>query len=134
MIKIKSVDPEMVEELCRLSAEKEGCMNCAAFAIAVSRYEPAIHVNAIYDGKAIAGYFMYERDEDSPETAIIRHFAIFDMDSAKEAFDHIMKGFRFQKVRTVIISIDCTAASSGCFSAWSPKKIDSARNQYRIEL
>lgn len=116
MIRIKAVDTENILAVCRLSTGQEVCpprtlcSACTALSIARSKFNPDMYVNAIYEGNTVIGFFMYERRQEMAETARICNFMLSEETRHKEqeekAFEHILRGLKFQGVRKVFLALD----------------------------
>ena len=113
MIKIKAVDDENVLDVCELKtnqddicAARERHSYCNAISIAEATCHPEMHSNAIYQNNALIGFFVYQRTESEPDTAVLCRFMLDDRfrehGNEEKAFAHILRGLKIQGVKTVI--------------------------------
>lgn len=116
MIKIKAVDEQNILDVCRLKTGQDtipetggGCSRCNAISIAEATCHPEMHPNAIYQNNALIGFFVYQRTESEPDTAVLCRFMLDDRfrehGNEEKAFAHILRGLKIQGVKTVIFVV-----------------------------
>lgn len=110
MVRIRAVDAQNILDVCALKTWRDAAPGGRpprgnAACIALAKYNPELHPNAIYSGGVPAGFFLYERSEDAAETATILRFMLDDRFAsaalARSAMEHILRGLKIQGVRKV---------------------------------
>lgn len=115
MVRIRAVDARNILDVCALTTRMDAAPagrspRGNAVSVALAKYNPELHPNAIYSGAAPVGFFMYERSEDAAETATILRFMLDDRFAsaglARSALEHILRGLKIQGVRKVAVIAD----------------------------
>ena len=120
----------------------EAYLCCNAVSIAESKYYPEMHPKAIYNNNMLIGFFMYECADYQADTVTLCRFMIdyrFEHKGlGKKAFDYILKDFRNQDVRKIVLMIDETNEITKklylSFGFYFTGKIDKDEYYYELEL
>lgn len=149
MMRIKAVDAQNIFDVCELTTNCDGIgtimekyLCCNAISIAESKYYPELYPNAIYNDNVLIGFFMYIRTESQVDTAIIYRFMIDykfqNKGLGKKAFEYILRGFKIQGVRKVILMINKTNTIAKklylSFGFQFTGKIDKDEYYYELKL
>lgn len=101
-VKLANVTEDNWEDVCdlELSEEQEDLVASNAYSIAESKFNPYCHPRAIYAGKKLVGFIMYEslEEDDEPHQYSIYRFMIDEKHQGKgygrAAMKHTLKEIR----------------------------------------
>ncbi len=149
MIRIKAVDAQNILDVCKLKTAQDSiCMAanghpaCNAASIAQAKYDPEMHLNAIYNNSILIGFFMYKRTENQVKTATLCRFMVDDRfrhrGLEEKALEHILRGLKIQGVRKVALIIDGINESAKNlylpFGFHFMGKLDNGKYCYELEM
>lgn len=149
MIRIKAVDAQNILDVCKLKTAQDSiCMAanghpaCNAASIAQAKYDPEMHLNAIYNNSILIGFFMYKRTENQVKTATLCRFMVDDRfrhrGLEEKALEHILRGLKIQGVRKVTVIIDDTNGNAKnlylSFGFHFTREVDNGKYCYELEM
>ena len=149
MIRIKAVDAQNILDVCKLKTAQDSiCMAanghpaCNAIFVAQAKYDPEMHLNAIYNNSILIGFFMYKRTENQVKTATLCRFMVDDRfrhrGLEEKALEHILRGLKIQGVRKVTVIIDDTNGNAKnlylSFGFHFMGKLDNGKYCYELEM